>query len=114
MDFEVQFDKMEKLLYDNQILRQEITREVLRSRKYLATTAPTFKFRLREETKLSDQITSLKTQIAEQEEEILKIKKSQRYTNYQELRIMVEELEEEMHRLKKLNKKMKQEKYGIN
>jgi len=99
---------MLELEAENHILRREINRELQMTKKHVIGGAPEYKLRVREENKLQVQRDTIKEQIEEQEIEIQKIKKSQRYTNYQELRMYVEELQEETMRLKKLNKKMKQ------
>ncbi len=101
---------MQELEYENNVLRREIAREIHRSKKYVVGGAPEFKRRVREESNLQGQAYLLRDNIQKQEEEILKIKKSLRYTKYQELRVLVEELQEELTRLKKLCKKMKSEK----
>jgi chromosome segregation ATPase len=106
-EHDVQSQKLVELEMENQILKREIGKEIIRSKKYFAGGAPEYKMRVREESNLNGQADLLRKDIEKVHEEILKIKKSQRYTTYQELRIFVEELQEESTRLKKLCKHMR-------
>ena len=106
-EHDLQLHRMAELEAENEILKREIAREILRGKKHVAGGAPEFKIRIREEANLRGQADLLQKEIEKVEEEILKIKKSQRYSTYQELRIYVEELNEESQRLKKLCKHMR-------
>lgn len=99
-----QLHRMAELEAENDILKREIAREVHRGKKHVVGGAPELKLRVREESNLRTQAELLRKDIAKVEEEILKVKKSQRYSTYQELRVYVEELHEESQRLKKLCK----------
>lgn len=102
--------RMRQLEEENRALQNEINRELYMCKTYMEKDAPEFKLRIREENNLKHQESLLQEEIEKQEVEIEKIKKSQRYTTYQELRIYVEELQEELSRLRKLCKTMKSQK----
>lgn len=106
-DHQRQIHRMAELEAENDILKHEIAREIGRGKKHVAGGAPEFKIRVREEANLKSQADLLRKDIERVEEEILKVKKSQRYSTYQELRVYVEELLEESFRLKKLCKHMR-------
>lgn len=111
-EHDVQTQRLIELEMENKILKQEIAKEIHRSKKYVAGGAPEYKLRVREESNLKGQADLLRKDIEKVEEEILKIKKSQRYTTYQELRIFVEELQDESNRLKRLCKQMRGTKHS--
>ena len=105
-----QLRRMKELEEENRLLQKEINYEMFLCKNYLEKVAPEHRLRVREETNLKKQEDLLREEIDKLEEEISSIKKSNRYTTYQELRIYVEEIQSEMMRLKKLCKSMKKEK----